>query len=372
MSLSWLMNNFICRELYAPFIIEKDNDYLSDLKKKYETVLRQAEKAGADEGSLKIIRKYRSKIIESINCYYVADISKSNTIIKNLLSDIGEDPFAVNTLNNSCAFPGVHGQELQFFRSRTGNPSKAFTAKEMSILPLRLRSKSGNYRFSIPGNPSLYLANSSYGCWIETDFPSEIDFNVSPVILDGTQKIFNLAVTIRDFHLLNEFESDRVHCWLKLYMLSIATSYRIKEEDRSFRSEYIVSQAIMMACKKLGYDGVAYYSKRVDDEVFALCAINLALFADYGKKNSSLEKHMKIDDAFNFFLYTQLAYSQKYRDYDLRSVSTGFITNIGGYDRQYPYREISFFEFDKFLFSTWANKPGGKAKDQIAWGAFTE
>lgn len=371
MRLSWLMNGFICRELYAPYIIEKDSDYLSNLKKKYTVVLRQAQKAGADEESLKIIRKYMSKIIESINCYYVADISKSNTIIKNLLGDIGEDPFAVNTLKNSCAFPGDHNQELQFFRARTGNPSKAFTAKEMSILPLSLRSKSGNYRFSIPGNPSLYLANSSYGCWIETGFPSEIDFNVSPVILDGTQKIFNLAVTIRDFHNLNGFEGDRVHCWLKLYMLSIATSYRIKEEGRTFKSEYIVSQAIMMACKKLGYDGVAYYSKRVDDEVFALCAINLALFADYGKKNSSLEKHMKIDDAFNFFLFTQLDKSLKYRDYSLRSVASGFITNIGGYDRQYPYREISFFEFDKFLFSTWANRPGEKAKDQVAWGAFT-
>lgn len=371
MSLSWLMNSFICRELYAPFIIEKDSDYLCDLKRKYATVLSQAQKAGADAESLKIIRKFSKKIIEAINCYYVADIAKSNTIVKNLLGDIGEDPFAVNTLNNSCAFPGDHSQELQFFRSRIGNPSKAFTAKEMSILPLSLRSKSGNYRFSIPGNPSLYLANSSYGCWIETGFPSEIDFNVSPVILDGTQRIFNLAVTIRDFHHLNDFESTRVHCWLKLYMLSIATSYRIKEEGRTFRSEYIISQAIMMACKKLGYDGVAYYSKRVDDEVFALCAINLALFADYGKR-VSLEKHMKIDDSFNFFLFTHLASSLKYRDYNLRSVSTKFITNIGGYDRQYPYREISFFEFDKFLFSTWKNKPRGKAKDQIAWGAFAE
>lgn len=370
MKLPWLNNGFICRDLYAPFIIEKDNDYLNDLKKKYEIVLRQAVNAGADEESQKIIRKYKNKIIESINCYYCADIAKSNTIIYNLLKDIGDDPFAVNTLENSCAFPGIHGQELQLFRSRTGNPSKAFTAKEMSILPLSSRSKSGNYRFSIPGNPSLYLANSSYGCWIETGFPSEIDFNVSPVLLDGTQKIFNLAVTIRDFHHMNEFEADRVHCWLKLYMLSIATSYRIKEEGRTFKSEYVVSQAIMMACKKLGYDGVAYYSKRVDDEIFALCAINLALFSNYGKKSNSLEKHMKIDDSFNYFLFTQLNVSLKYREYPLRSVSTGFITNIGGYDRQYPYREVSFYEFDQFLFSTWVNKPGDRAKDKVSWGAF--
>ncbi len=79
-----------------------------------------------------------------------------------------------------------------------------------------------------------------------------------------------------------------------------------------------------------------------------------------------------MDDAFNFSLYNQLGNSLKYRDYSLRSIATGFITNIGGYDRQYPYRETTFYEFDKFLFSTWANKPGDKGKDRIAWGAFAE
>lgn len=243
----------------------------------------------------------------------------------------------------------------------------------MLHLPLKLRAKSGNYRFSIPGNPSLYLANSSYGCWIETGFPSENEFNVSPVLLDGTQKIFNLAVSIRDFHALNEFEENRVHCWLKLYMLTVATSYRIKEDGRTFKSEYIISQSIMMACKKLGYDGVAYYSKRVYDELFALCAINLALFVDYKGDYSKLIKHMKMDDAFNFGLYKQLCATLmcetlKYRDYELRCTQSGFITNIGSYDRQYPYTETKYSDFDKFLFSSWKNKPNGKGKDQIQWG----
>lgn len=130
MNLLWLMNGFICRDLYAPFIIERDNDYINDLKRKYKIVLCQAVKAGADEESLKIIRKFSKKIIEALNCYYTADIAKSNTIIKNLLIGIGDDPFAVNTLNNSCAFPGDHSKELQFFRSRIGNPSKAFQLKK--------------------------------------------------------------------------------------------------------------------------------------------------------------------------------------------------------------------------------------------------
>lgn len=98
----------------------------------------------------------------------------------------------------------------------------------------------------------MYLANSSYGCWIETGCPAEIDFNVSPILLEGNQRIFNLAISIRDFRCLNEFEKERVHCWLKLYLLTIATNYVIKEENRTFKSEYIISQSLMMACKRWG------------------------------------------------------------------------------------------------------------------------
>lgn len=372
MGLNWLINGFICKDLYAPYIIDSDVEYYDSLQSKFNTVLKQAENAKADSESIAIIQKYSDKILESLKAYYNADLSESSKIVRDLIKEIGDDPFAVNTLYASDAFGGRKDEELQFFRSRTGNPSNAFTAKDMLHLPKKLRSKSGNYRFSIPGNPSLYLSNSSYGCWIETNRPPENEFNVSPVLLDGTQKIFNLAVSIRDLHALNELEPSKVHCWLKLFMLTIATSFRIEETGRTFKSEYIISQAIMMACKKLGYDGVAYYSKRVSDEIFALCAINLALFVNYDNDYSEVVKHMKMDDAFNYAIFNQLLPSLKYKNYSLRSLYTGAITNIGSYDRQYPYRETVFSEFDKFLFTTWRDKPNDKGKDQIPWGVNTD
>ena len=46
----------------------------------------------------------------------------------------------------------------------------------------------------------------------------------------------------------------------------------------------------------------------------------------------------------------------------------GLITNIGSYDRQYPYRETEFMGFDRFLFATWQDKNNGKGKDEIPWG----
>lgn len=368
MKLPWVNNNFITKELYTPFVIEKDSDYLSVLEEKYDITLNQAQEAGADEESLKIIKKYKEQILESICSFCRADIVRSNEIIKNLIAEIGNDPFAVAPLNESYAFPGSKNQEIQFFRCRAGDPSCSYKAKEMLHLPESQRSKAGNYRFSIPGNPCLYLANSSYGCWIETGFLPENDFNVSPVVLDGTQKIFNLAVSIRDFSCLNDLEAGRVHCWLKLIMLMLATSFRVNETERAFKSEYIVSQTTMLACKQLGYDGVAYYSKRVSDDVFAKCAINLALFVDYEGEYSSLIEHIKVDDSMNYAFYRQLSDSAKYKSYSLRSVKHPYITNCGDYARQYSYQETEFFEFDKFLFLSWKNNPNGKGKDEIPWG----
>ena len=69
MGLTWLNNNFICKELYAPFILNKDCDYENDLRKKYNLILKRAKEAGADKTSIAIIEKYKKKILESIRYY---------------------------------------------------------------------------------------------------------------------------------------------------------------------------------------------------------------------------------------------------------------------------------------------------------------
>lgn len=363
--LGWVVN-FIVKELYAPYVVEKDNDYYKDLAKKYKILHEAAKKAGADEKSIEIIKKYSQKVKESVRLYYNGNLSKAHTIIKNLIKGCGDNSFAVNTVLNSHAFPGDIGKEIQFFRARLSNDIITYKAKDMLHLPLSMRGKTGNYRFSIPGIPSLYLGNSSYACWLELGCPPEYKLNVAPVVLEGNQKIFNLAVMTRDLGYLNDLEKRKVHCWIKLLILMMATSYIVKEEERIFKSEYIVSQSIMLACKELGYDGVAYFSKRVNDEIFAYAAINLALFAPYqrGKDYSNICEHIKIDESFNFSMYKQLGHSDRNCTYELRIANTGRKTKIGEYrkGRQFRYITTEFAAFDKFLFATWTEK------NTIDWG----
>lgn len=227
------------------------------------------------------------------------------------------------------------------------------------MLPISYKNRSitKSNRFSVSGLPCYYLCNSSYGCWIELDSPPDFEFNVSPVLLDGTQKILNLAVMNRDFSNLRNYDKYKVEDWLKQFILMIATSFVVKEANRTFRSEYIISQCIMSACNELGIDGVAYYSKRVSDDIFARVAINLAIFAPSTKrKQAKILEHMKIDDSFNYAFFKNLDASLYNNEYELRSVKTGVITNIGDYNRQFSYRETQFYRFDQFLFSTWKDK----------------
>ena len=101
MKLTWLKNGFICKDLYAPFKLDKDVDYRDDLEKKYKIVMEQAKNANADNESLDIIDFFSTKILESLDLYYKADIAESNNIILELVKNIGDNPFAVNSVNNS-------------------------------------------------------------------------------------------------------------------------------------------------------------------------------------------------------------------------------------------------------------------------------
>lgn len=356
--LEWLLRFTGNKELRAPFVVKNDSEYYKDLRKRFTYLNKLMENVAADKESRIIVKKYGDKICDAIRDYYKGHVSTCHQKIENLIKDCSQHPLAVSELNHSRAFPGAPDREIQFFRARCSSDAKTIAPIDMLHLPFYIRGKSGNYRFSIPGVTSLYLANTSYGCWIEMGKPSEHDFYVSPMILEGTLRVFNLAVRAADLGPTNDAREDFIHCWLKLLMLMIATSYRIEENNRTFRSEYIISQSIMLACKKLGVDGVAYFSKRVEADGFAYAAINLALFADYDRRRSygKICERIKVDQPMNYQLFKQLNNAATYKRYPLRIDSTMYITNIGNYKRQYGYRDTEFHRFDEHLFARWEDK----------------
>jgi len=352
------------KEFIAPFVVEKDSEYFADLNKRLSSFIEEISKSGANNNFIEEILRYRDAIIKAIDLYYQGDIIDAHTIIGDLLECFDEtDKISISDINSSIAFLGS-GDEVQFFRARLNSNVSDFSSKEMLHIPFGKREIVKSERFSIPGLPCLYLANSSYACWIEMGRPADYKFNVSPVLLDNTQKIFNLAVSVRDlmykYQLWIDGDSDIddevIMVYLKLIMLNIATSYKVNQSDRNFKSEYMLPQMIMLACKKRGLDGISYYSKQVNDELFAnVVGVNLVLFATYQEEAelSEICNHIIIGDSFNFSMFKQLSLSLKYKKYPLRTNTTDRINNIGTFDRQFPYRETEFYEFDQYLFANW-------------------
>lgn len=351
----------------TPFTVKRDNEYFPKLKEMLFNLVSEIESNGAEKQIVDATRDYVEKITRSIELYYQGNLVDAQLIVNEMITEFGEVAPAVTDINGSIAFPGggPDYSEVQFFRARLSENVVEFSANEMLHIPFNMRHVVKSERFSIPGLPCLYLGNSSYVCWVEMGCPADHRFNVAPVILDNSQKVLNLTVTIsslyafkEEVHNMSEEEADKhVIDLLRLMILTFCTSYKVTEGNRNFKSEYIMPQMIMLACKSSNLDGITYYSKQIPYESFACTVgVNLVLFATYNGEEllSSICDHLDIGTAFNFAMFRQLLPCQMYKEYNLRIMSSPYINNVGTQSHWFPYRETQFFEFDKYLFANWS------------------
>lgn len=359
--------DFLWESIELPISIELDNQYYSVLGDKLNQLISGLIKSNAPKSIIDITRRYSQKIKDAIQEYYKGNIIQAHSIVEGLFDDCcNENPYAISDINSSIAFPPVsdsQNAEVQFYRARLNENVVDYSSSEMSHIPFGKRSIVKSERFSIPGLPCLYLGNTSYVCWIELGCPADHRFNVSPVVLDNSQKVFNLAIDRQVFY--NIVDSERtaeiiekdLGSMIKILMFDIATSFVVKEKDRNFKSEYLISQMLMIACKNKGYNGITYYSKQVCHEAFATSiGINLVLFAEFNGNDdlSVINEHIRIGDSFNFSMFKHLMPSLTSYDYKrLRIDYSPFVKTIGTFKRQFPYNETDFYDFDRFLFAKW-------------------
>ena len=190
------------------------------------------------------------------------------------------------------------------YRARKGSSDQIEDIWSMYHIPFNLRSSVESQRFSIPGLPCLYLGKSVYTCWMELKQPSDLEFYVSRARVDDKIKIFNLAVNISDLiNFCGDFSEKDLVIYnssqkgvtrdefilnhLKIWVLSFASSFKIKQESRQFKSDYIIPQLVMLALKQLDIPAVAYLGKTFPEneclQNFAKLNINIAIIMD--KKN---------------------------------------------------------------------------------------
>lgn len=93
--------------------------------------------------------------------------------------------------------------------------------------------------------------------------PDDAKFNVSPVLIEKDMMVLNLAVSIRHiFKWYEKLDESRAKedtdkeliTWLTLLILTVATFYAVKEENREFKSEYIIPQMPYIETAFSGFD----------------------------------------------------------------------------------------------------------------------
>lgn len=359
-------------EYISPQRIKDENQYKEKLISWLKSLEEGFRKKTANSKYVDTIIEMRSAIVYILDEYHAGNIGNAYEKMKSIISDMMTESLglAISSIQKSFSFndlenvlnDSISKNRIEFFRARTSEKYCVFERKEMLHIPFDMRGKITSTRFSIPGLPCLYLATTSYCCWLELRTPAEYQFNVSPVKINQERKILNLTMNAEMFEhiialkdidkLANEYTIEA----LKIWILSYASSFKIDADNRSFKEEYIIPQLIMLASKDLKLDGVSYYSKQVEDDRFAyMLSVNLALFARYNgeKRFSEICRDIEISPSYNYAMFNQLGHSEKYKSngVDLHIRNSRYPKMIGGFGRQNEYQFTKFYDFDRYLFS---------------------
>lgn len=295
-----------------PLKVEKNTDYVSELKNIYSRYLKELDKPAFayEDGLLFEIRETCCGIVQCLDLLIEQKTDMAREKIKGIIKKYISDSFMVSSLDKSYSFRGVapfeelqntgygnayktmNSQELTFFRVRTkkkDDNDDIFSKEHIVHLPYAMKDKANDMRFSRMGVPCLYLGVTSYVCckeckWnpdIEDMFsaafvPNEKGKNLSILNLTVSQALIN-GIFHRGVDAEGGVRKELQMKMLKIFPLVIATSFSIKEEGRKIKYEYLISQILMEAIRELNIDGIAYLSMKGKDEFQYPHGVNLAL-----------------------------------------------------------------------------------------------
>ena len=373
MNFEWIDKIINESKFEAPYVIEKDSDYERELKKLTYDYIEFTKHINLDTKSYQEIEDFGMLVSNVLNSWYSGEPWLAQHLVDECVNEMLRDGICICKLNKCPAIQRYKCEaqinEVRFFRARLVNEYGYYYAKNMFHIPLEERSKASAERYSIPGLPCLYLGNTSYVCWAELGRPSTDKIAIAPVVVDDGVEIFNLSVSVGDMRALkedvfeNELEREKEFVKKsKLLLLMMAASFVVTEENRSFKSEYIIPQLIMLSVRRHNLAGVTYYSTKTKGGLFNSIGVNVALFPNYNQRldglyEERLDDKVYIGNARNFEMYKHLIEKDVLSASNMRrsNETPGHILMYdGGFATH--YNNTDFSGFDDFLFYKWPNR----------------
>jgi hypothetical protein len=372
-------------ELLLPHEIDQDSKYKSELARMLKYFIGKVSSFALPTDLSQNILKVVNLLIGE-NClnkgvvdfYYEGKIADAIKKLEEIVDIYLEYPLAISTLENSFAFKSFvpyladtdpykiqcNNSPLIFFKARLSERIYHFSAFDLLHIPFNDRYKASGQRFSLAGIPCMYFGTTPYICWMELGRPSNERFNAAAFKLDDNFKILNLRcswtlicdIAKDTFENIKSIDKEKVlYSLLILWPLVCATSFRVKNGiDRVFRSEYMISQLLMLAIQSKNIDGIGYISKQIpfDANPYPHC-MNLVLIAKYNDAENFSEycRRFEIHKPVNMGEFYHLTNDVKHR-YCIPSFieSSNFIVNNIYLDQKaFQYQHTDFYSFDKYL-----------------------
>lgn len=202
-----------------------------------------------------------------------------------------------------------------FFKARVSQ--NILTSWDMFHIPFNKRYLIGNQRYSLTGQPMLYIGSSVIDVVEEIGAQGIDDLKLSVIILPKNElKIYDLRCNTNniiddiwiDYLLDDEFSYTYNKADFFKMILSSICSFLKQQELKGFTfcEEYVIPQMLAQILKIKGFDGIAYYSTKRYNHV------------TYSSKNDT-----KIDFKENIAIFTKLNSNHVYdRDlYELLTIS---------------------------------------------------
>ena len=254
----------------------------------------------------------------------------------------------------------------QFYRARIGS-DVLFTREEMFHIPFEKRHLVSSQRYSLPGIPCLYLANSTYLCWEELGKPDFDSVQFSRYDLhDCKLKFLNLnhtsqALSIIGFDKdgdLEEMSEFLIIRFIATWTLQAAVSNVVLHKNAPFKPEYIIPQLLLQwIVNHNEIDGVRFFSTKYNGKTPVLHFGNFSNLVIPIKKSKvkgycdELKSKIKLTNPVSY-MYSSLLLPQITNDkipLDEMKISMKPITVEVNEDLKAPYQNTKFGQIERIL-----------------------
>lgn len=276
----------LCEEADIASFIEKYKDsYLDD----YDTIIRDGDIKGFSDDIYKNLYAQKNnnaisfdKIISAIKACQNSHYGDAETIVEELLSDV-ENELLITSINGVDCF----NPSLFRVRAHINKPENEIGPKDLFHIPFGSRNLTSNERFSIAGQPCLYLSTYLNIAWKECGMPSSFYYSKYEyeykkdesdhwrfLVLAKPQLFLN-ALCVRG-------EADSLDCicrYLRTFPIVMACSIICRSQDSPYKSEYVFPQLIMQWVHRHfeKIKGVIYYSCVYDISSRKYSGYNIAI-----------------------------------------------------------------------------------------------